>query len=65
MNKVGWKKMLLPVGYGQQLRGGNEALNDNMKSNFRHIVKQKNRLSINFKFRDAAIIKFSYKSNPD
>jgi len=57
--------MLLPVGYGQQLRGGNEALNNYIKSNFRHIVKQKNRQPMNSKFRNAAAIKFPYKSNPD
>jgi len=33
------KKVLLPVGYEQQLRGGNEALNDYMKPNFKVIVK--------------------------
>jgi hypothetical protein len=31
--------MLLPVGYGQQLRGGNEALNSYIKPDFEDIVK--------------------------
>ena len=45
------KKVLLPVENGQQLRGGNEALNGYMKPNFKHLVKQKNRQPINFNFR--------------
>jgi hypothetical protein len=35
------KKMLLLVGYEQQLRGGNEALNTYIKPNFKLLVKQK------------------------
>jgi hypothetical protein len=44
------KKMLLSVGCGQQLRGGNEALNTYIKPNFRRLVKQKNNLPANFNF---------------
>jgi hypothetical protein len=44
------KKRLLSVGCGQQLRGGNEALNTYMKPNFIRLVKQKNNLLANFNF---------------
>jgi hypothetical protein len=39
--EVTGKKMLLLVGYEQQLRGGNEALNTYIKPNFKRLVKQK------------------------
>ncbi len=55
--------MLLPVGYGQQLRGGNEALNDYIKPNFKNIVKQKNRRPTNCKFNYKLLIKLSRKSS--
>jgi hypothetical protein len=43
--------MLLPVGCGQQLRGGNEALNNYIKPDFEVVVKQKINLPVNFNFR--------------
>jgi hypothetical protein len=42
--------MLLPVGFWQQLRGGNEALNVYIKPNFKIIVKQKKQVTYEFKF---------------
>lgn len=36
--------MLLPVDYGQQLRGGNEALIEYMKPDFTGIVKKNNQV---------------------
>jgi len=44
------KKILLPVECGQQLRGGNEALNNYIKPDIKLFVKQKIRHSVNFKF---------------
>lgn len=40
--------MLLSVESGQQLRGGNEALNDYMKPNFEGNVKQKKQIAYKF-----------------
>jgi hypothetical protein len=43
--------MLLPVECGQQLRGGNEALNAYIKPKFNLLVKKKIKLPVNCKFR--------------
>jgi hypothetical protein len=46
--------MLLPVECGQQLRGGNEALNVHMKPKFNLLVKQKIKPPVNYNFRNVA-----------
>jgi len=51
--------MLLSVECGQQLRGGNEALNDYIKPEFMMIVKKKIRQSINSSFRSNGMTYFS------
>ncbi len=40
--------MLLSVGCGQQLRGGNEALNDYIKTDFKEFVKENNQVTYKF-----------------